>query len=105
MRTVNQKEAQEIIKDGNVVILDVRTPDEHCASCLENSVNIDFMDKSFSSTVDGLDKNGKYLVYCGSGGRSLQAAKIMDEKGFSEIYNLDGGIIKWTKNGMPTVAK
>lgn len=105
MVTINQKETQEIIKKGGVVVIDVRTPDEHCASCLENSLNIDFMDKSFSSAIENLDKSGKYLVYCGSGGRSLQAAKIMEKKGFSEIYNLDGGIIKWAKNGMPTVAK
>ena len=105
MTTISQKEAQEIIKSGGVAIIDVRTPEEHSTSCLEGSVNIDFLDKSFPAKIESLNKNGKYLVYCGSGGRSAQAAKLMDQKGFSSIFNLEGGIMAWLEKGMPTIQK
>ncbi len=103
MITINQKEASEIIKNGGVAIIDVRTPEEHGTSCLEGSVNIDFLDKSFPTKIESLNKNGKYLVYCGSGGRSAQAAKLMDQKGFSDVSNLDGGIMAWLEKGMPVI--
>lgn len=102
MTTINQKEANEIINNGGVTVIDVRTPGEHGTSCLEGSVNIDFLDKSFPAKIESLNKNGKYLVYCGSGGRSLRAAKLMDQKGFLEVFNLEGGIMAWLEKGMPT---
>ena len=105
MTTKSQKEAQEIINKGGVAVIDVRTPEEYSSCRLDNSINIDFLDKSFPAKIESLNKNGKYLVYCGSGGRSAQAAKLMDQKGFSSIFNLEGGIMAWLEKGMPTIQK
>ncbi len=105
MTTINAKEAREIINNGGVKVIDVRTPEEHNASCLEGGINIDFMDKSFPAKIENLDKNSKYLVYCGSGGRSAQACELMNQKGFSNILNLAGGITNWTQNGLPVIRK
>ena len=45
----------------------------------------------------------KYLVYCRSGHRSSNAVKIMIEMGFTDIYNLSGGIRKWKGEGLPLI--
>ena len=50
-----------------------------------------------------LDKQKPVLVYCLSGGRSASAAELLSEKGFKEVYNLEGGILKWDAANKPLV--
>ena len=45
--------------------------------------------------LEKLDKSKNYYVYCRSGGRSAQAATLMDQMGFNETYNLLGGFKEW----------
>jgi thioredoxin len=40
-------------------------------------------------------------VYCLSGGRSAAAAQHMRELGFKEVYEMDGGMMKWRSGGLP----
>jgi rhodanese-related sulfurtransferase len=40
-------------------------------------------------------------VYCGSGIRSAKAAAILKEKGYDQVYELDGGIKAWKEAGLP----
>ena len=42
------------------------------------------------------DKNKTYFVYCHSGNRSGNACNLMSEMGFEHLYNLSGGLTKWT---------
>jgi 3-mercaptopyruvate sulfurtransferase SseA len=41
------------------------------------------------------------MVYCKSGGRSGEAATMMKEMGFTEVYNMQGGMLAWSNAGMP----
>ncbi|MCU0437440.1 MAG: rhodanese-like domain-containing protein [Raineya sp.] len=79
------------------VILDVRTPEEYQTGHLKNSKLLDISEQSFSASLDKLDKNKTYYVYCQAGGRSTTAVEIMIEKGFKKVYNLSGGIAAWKK--------
>jgi rhodanese-related sulfurtransferase len=76
-------------------ILDVRTPGEFNSGHIANAENIDFNDRKFSTEIQSLDKNKPTYVYCLSGGRSSQAAQILQDKGFKKVYNLEGGIKAW----------
>ncbi len=105
MTTINCKESKRIIDNGGVTIIDARTPEEYRGACLEESINIDFLDKEFSPKIEKLPKNAKYLVYCGSGGRSAKACELMDQKGFSDVFNLEGGITAWVKEDLPVFKK
>jgi rhodanese-related sulfurtransferase len=87
----------------NFMILDVRSADEYSKSHIEMAENIVYNNQNFKDEVVKLDKNKKYLVYCRSGHRSSNATKIMIKLGFTDIHNLSGGIIKWSKNAFPTV--
>lgn len=77
-------------------LIDVRTPDEFAIEHLENSENMDWNSTDFVLNAEKLDKSKPVFVYCKVGGRSNQAANKLSELGFQKIYNLDGGIMKWS---------
>lgn len=81
--------------DGGAVILDVRTPEEFQAGHAPGALNINFYDSDFSASLDRLDKNQSYFVYCRSGSRSGKTLTLMKQNGFTEVYDLAGG---WMQN-------
>ena len=87
--------------DGDLQIIDVRTPEEFAEGYIENAINIDFYAETFRDDINQLDRSQTYLVYCRSGRRSADALGIMAELGFKEAYNLLGGIIDWKAAGLP----
>ena len=90
------KWANALIKHPEAVVLDVRTEDEFEGGHIPNAHNIDLlMGPGFIDEVNALDKNKSYYVYCRAGARSAQAVQLMRDLGFSETYNLIGGIIQW----------
>lgn len=93
--------AEKIKTQTAVTLIDVRTPDEFSKGHLENAKNIDWRSNDFSKQVESLDKSKPVLVYCLSGGRSASAASAMREAGFKEVYELDGGIMKWRGANLP----
>lgn len=96
IQSVGVEEFEKLIKAGNGLLLDVRTPGENAAGHIEGSKLINISDANFSTNIESLDKNVPVLVYCRSGARSMSAAKIMKSKGFKTIYNLKGGFIAWS---------
>lgn len=93
-----QKKQAEL-KD--VQLLDVRTPDEYNEGHLKGALNIDWRGTDFADQVAKLDKNKPVMVYCLGGGRSSAAAEKMQEMGFTTIYNMEGGFMKWTNANKP----
>lgn len=94
---------QENQNNADFVILDVRTAQEYADGHLNRAVNLDFNAPAFRAGLETLDKSKTYLVYCRSGNRSRQAVNLMNELGFKKIYHINGGIIEWNANGLPTV--
>ena len=82
-------------------LLDVRTPKEYKSGYIANSENINFFDKGFKDQIKALPKDKTYFVYCRSGGRSGKTCTMMREAGFEHVYDLDGGITAWQKEGLP----
>ncbi|HBK82218.1 MAG TPA: rhodanese-like domain-containing protein [Flavobacterium sp.] len=84
------------LSDENAVIIDVRTEDEFNSSKIPGALNLDiYKGQGFIYSLDKLDKNKNYYVYCAAGGRSAQACGVMNQMGFSKVYNLLGGIYEW----------
>lgn len=79
----------------NMQLVDVRTTEEYNAGHLKNARNININARDFDEQIASLNKKRPVFVYCLSGGRSSTAATKMKELGFKEIYNMDGGIMKW----------
>lgn len=88
---------EELEKDENAVVLDVRTDDEVGEGVIKNAIHIDiYKGQEFVNALENLDKSKNYYVYCRSGNRSGQACAIMDQMGFENAYNLEGGILQWS---------
>ena len=92
--------AEKINAIPNAQLIDVRTPEEYQSEHLDKAVNVNWNDDQFVANVAKYDKSKPVFVYCKVGGRSMQAAQKLSELGFSEIYNLDGGILKWNAAGL-----
>ncbi|GGG54990.1 rhodanese-like domain-containing protein [Bizionia arctica] len=97
MADLNQEQWQEqLSKDDNALILDVRTEDEVAEGYIKKAKHIDiYLGQEFVEQIQALDKSKNYYVYCRSGGRSAQACAIMNELGFPNAYNLLGGFNEW----------
>jgi rhodanese-related sulfurtransferase len=96
-------EAAQVLEDRSpeVVLLDIRTPEEYADGHVPGSVNIDFYAADFADQLDALGKDVPYVVYCRSGNRSGSAMGIMEGLGFSEVWDVDGGIVAWSQAGLP----
>lgn len=82
-------------------IVDVRTPGEFSEGHIANAVNMDVTSDDFESKIEALDKDKPVMVYCKAGGRSAKAAGILKDKGFKQVYDLDGGMIGWNEAKKP----
>ena len=82
------------------IVLDVRTNQERANGFLANSTHIDFYDVAFLDKLNLLDKTKPIYIYCMVGGRSSKAANKILKAGFNEVYNLNGGFLKWSNNNL-----
>jgi rhodanese-related sulfurtransferase len=89
--------------EPGVVTLDVRTPGEFAEGYIQGARLIDFQSGNFENEIATLDKNATYAVYCRSGNRSGQAVKVMQDAGFTSVFNMNGGVIDWVNAGLPLV--
>lgn len=89
-KTITENEAMPLIQN-NAVIIDVRTLDEYNTGHIKDAINIP-VDNISSITYD---KDTVIILYCASGMRSANAAKILIDSGYTNVYNLDGGLINW----------
>lgn len=92
--------SEKLEKTTNAQLVDVRTPEEFDSKHLDNAINIDYNSGGFDTEIAKLDKTKPTFVYCLSGGRSSAAVQKMQELGFTELYNMDGGMMKWNALGL-----
>ena len=100
IQTIDVKSYAEKLKvTENPQLLDVRTPEEYSTGHIDKAVNVNWNGDNFVADASKYDKSKPIFVYCKVGGRSAKAADKLAELGFKEIYNLDGGIMKWDASG------
>lgn len=95
VNVISQKKFKRQMKNNEVVILDVRTPEEFNAGNIPGSILINYKDSSFAQQVNTLDKNKHYLVYCKAGNRSNKAVQYMLNNGFTKVHQLEDGYSEW----------
>lgn len=101
IKTIGVDEFAEVMTQMDVRLIDVRTPKEYAEGHLTGAENIDVKAADFAERIKGI--NGTVAVYCRGGKRSMTAAVQFAANGCT-VYNLDGGILAWQKNGKPTTA-
>ena len=93
-----------VARHDDAIIMDVRTPAEYDMSHITGAMNVNVQDDDFESMVAGLDKDKTYLVHCTKnpvGGRSSRALETLQQLGFKNLYNLEGGYIAWQEAELP----
>lgn len=101
IKTIEAKDfAEKINATENPQILDVRTPEEFNSDHIENAENVNWLGDSFVKESENFDKTKPVFVYCKSGGRSKKATEKLEELGFKNIYELEGGFLKWDAEGL-----
>ncbi len=98
---VAPREAQKLIAEQKLIIVDVRTPGEFKVGHIAGATNVDFLGPDFERRVAALDKSKPCLVHCASGGRSTRCLTVLKQQHFQSVYHLDGGIKAWEKAGLP----
>jgi len=93
--------ANKIKELPNASIVDVRTPEEFLKGHIQNALNYNWNGNEFDKQIALLDKSKPVFVYCLSGGRSSSAANKMRSDGFTKVYELEGGIMKWRSLNLP----
>lgn len=92
---LKQDEANQNMKeDKNIVLVDVRMPEEYADAHIPGSILIPLDTIKKQAEIKLTDKEATIYVYCRSGNRSDSAAKILVELGYTKVYNI-GGIASW----------
>jgi rhodanese-related sulfurtransferase len=92
----------EYLKHDPALILDVRMRFEFNGRRLKDAINVP-SPRELDALTDTLSKDYYLFLYCTDGYRSKNAAELLYDKGFRRLYNLEGGIVAWRKEGMPIV--
>lgn len=92
----------EYLKRDPSVILDVREPFEFRGKRIREAINIPSAGE-MNALTDTLGRNYSIFLYCTTGFRSKRAAEKLYEKGYRNLFNLEGGLAAWKREEMPVV--
>jgi len=99
-RSISPQEAKTLMETRkNLVLVDVRSPDEMYEGSISGSRLIPFGELARGRMT--LPEGQPLLLICAVGGRSFAVGQYFSGKGYGEIYNLSGGISAWKAAGLP----
>ena len=97
VKNLSQQDLTAKLQEKNTVLIDVRTSTEVASGYIpEAEYFIDINGANFEQKIAELDTTKTYVIYCRSGARSGRAASYMSQNSFTEVYNLEGGILDYT---------
>ena len=100
-KSVEVQEFAEVIADSALILLDTRTAEEYAEGHIDNAINIDVLRDDFESKATStLPKDKTIALYCRSGRRSKNAAKILTKNGYT-VVELNSGYNGWKKSPSP----
>lgn len=98
-KNITVAELATMLQQDAVKLIDVRTDAEVARGKIPQGVSLPL--HLLPMRLNELDKAARTVFYCQMGGRSAQAAAFAAGNGFSEVYNLQGGITAWAHSGLP----
>ncbi|CCK83576.1 Rhodanese-related sulfurtransferase [Lactobacillus equicursoris 66c] len=91
MKEITTKELADLLAAKDIKLIDIRTPIEYLAGHIKEAKNFPLEEiNSFD-----LPKSDRYYLICRSGNRSGQAAAILSQKGYTDLVNVQGGMLDW----------
>lgn len=101
-KNISVAELGAMLQQGKVRLVDVRTDAEVARGKIPQGISLPL--HLLPMRLSELDKAEPTVFYCQMGGRSAQAAAFAAANGFSDVYNLQGGIAAWMQAGLPVGA-
>ena len=103
MKNISPKELSNLINSNNndYQLIDIRDEYEYNICCIGGEkINM----YSIIENINKLSKTKKVIIYCRTGSRSFNIINLIEKKfHYENIYNLDGGIMKWREDIDPTL--
>jgi rhodanese-related sulfurtransferase len=94
---------RELAQASGVTIIDVRRPDEFSGELGHvEGAKLSTLETSFGADVNTWPRDATYVFVCRSGMRSARATSYAQSLGFKDVYNLEGGMIAWNSEKLPT---
>jgi len=92
-KRISTQDAKELIASGQVTIADIRDEESYAQSRLKGAVHLS--NENLQEFVESADPDQPLIVYCYHGHSSVGAANFLCEKGFDDVYSMDGGFEVW----------
>jgi len=96
---INPKKWNKLIKNKNTLLVDARKPFEYSVGTFKNAINPNVTNfREFPKYLKKLDKKKPIAMFCTGGIRCEKASVFLEQKGFKNIFQLNGGIINYLKS-------
>ena len=103
MQTMSVRELKDALDASEKLeLLDVRTPEERAIAAIPGAV---LLNEEEAARIEGLPRDTRLVLHCHHGGRSQQAAEQFISLGFSQVFNVIGGIDAWSQEIDPDVPR
>ncbi len=99
-RNVNEISVDSAAQLKNVVFLDAREKKEFKTSHIKDAIFVGYDNQNLKA-LKNIDKSETLIIYCSIGYRSEKTVQKLNQLGFSNVYNLYGGIFEWKNQGKP----
>ena len=97
-----RSDVQSLEKRELLVLLDVRTPEERAIAAIPGAV---LLNEEEAARIESMPRDTKLVLHCHHGGRSQQAAEQFVSLGFSQVFNVIGGVDAWSQEIDPDVPR
>lgn len=93
IREISYNSLKNLIKENtNLKIVDIRSPQEFAENRIKSAINIPLYDLERMYKTMLPNKNELIVLYCQYGSRSIKAYQMLETKGYTQLYSLNGGI-------------
>lgn len=94
LKTLSSDDFKSNLEGSHIALIDVRQPSEYKEGYIPGALNLPLT--QLKHRIAEIPQDKEIYLYCRSGMRSKQAARIMSKKGFSNLLHLHGGISHWS---------
>jgi len=100
-KILQPEEALKFISENHKtkIIIDIREVSSYATGHIKNAENIPYKKDNFQQRVSYYDKDAHILIYCGKGLKTSEAAELLKDSGFKNIYVIEGGFDSWKNQG------
>jgi adenylyltransferase/sulfurtransferase len=100
---ISASELSSLIAAGDVLVVDVRGADERALVAIPGSVPVPLQRILSGEAVGSMPRDRRVVLHCKSGARSAQALRALQDKGFTNVTHLEGGVLAWVRDVDPSL--